>query len=130
MLTTNLVKAVDPTTPSCNDLSKTQPSGAASTTEPMTVSPSKPICYPWKRKVLATVFWIGENPTINNPVSNHKSSWDPDWSANYGGTDCPEQRNGYLPAQFTPKQNPFYVALPYNDVTMGKTKPEASKVQA
>jgi hypothetical protein len=29
---------------------------------------------------------------------------------------------------FTPRQNPFYVALPYNDVTRGTTKPEARLV--
>ena len=31
----------------------------------------------------------------------------------------------FLPAGFTPRQNPFYCALPYNDVTRGTTKPEA-----
>lgn len=91
-------------------------------------APTTTVCYPWKRKILATVFWIGEQPTTNNPVTNSKSSWDASWRDNYGGVDCPNQRRGYLPVGFVPQQNPFYVALPYNDVTMGRTKPEAAKV--
>lgn len=33
-----------------------------------------------------------------------------------------------MPAKFSPGQNPFYVALPYNDIQKGGHKPEASKV--
>jgi hypothetical protein len=33
-----------------------------------------------------------------------------------------------LPKRFTPRQNPFYVALPYNDVTKGRTKPESEGI--
>jgi hypothetical protein len=52
------------------------------------------------------------------------------WAKNYGGTDSPERasRQGFLPASFTPGQNPFYVALPYNDLQAGGHKPEASQV--
>ena len=32
--------------------------------------------FPWKTEIVTTVFWIGENPTANNPVPNHASSWD------------------------------------------------------
>lgn len=84
--------------------------------------------YPWKRNIVTTVFWVGERPTANNPTPNHKSSWDQQWARNYGGTDHPTNRRGYLPVGFTPRQNPFYVALPYNDTTRGRTKPEAPKV--
>ena len=35
------------------------------------------------------------------------------------------QRRNFVPVAFVPRQNPFYVALPYNDVTRGTTKPEA-----
>jgi len=85
--------------------------------------------YPWKRNIVTTVFWIGETPTVNNPTPNHKSSWDVNWARNYGGFDNPDisQRKNYIPIRFTPRQNPFYVALPYNDVTRGTTKPEARK---
>ncbi len=76
---------------------------------------------------MTTVFWIGELPTKRNPTPNHASSWDPLWATNYGGYDDPDpaQRRGYIPAAFIPRQNPFYCALPYNDVTRGTTKPEA-----
>lgn len=86
--------------------------------------------YPWKNNIVTTVFWVGEQPTQNNPVPNCKSSWDVDWARNYGGYDDPDPgaRRGYLPARFIPRQNPFYIALPYNDVTLGRTKPEAPRV--
>lgn len=86
--------------------------------------------YPWKNNIVTTVFWVGEQPTQNNPVPNCKSSWDVNWARNYGGYDNPDprERRGYLPARFIPRQNPFYVALPYNDVTRGRTKPEAPRV--
>ncbi len=87
--------------------------------------------YPWKRNIVTTVFWIGEGAAPpRNPVCNRKSSWDPNWKANYGGYDDPEpaKRKNYIPVSFTPRLNPFYVALPYNDVSKGKTKSEASKV--
>jgi len=86
--------------------------------------------YPWKNNIVTTVFWVGEQPTQNNPVPNCKSSWDVNWAQNFGGYDNPDprERRGYLPARFIPRQNPFYVALPYNDVTRGRTKPEAPRV--
>ncbi len=87
--------------------------------------------FPWKQDITATVFWIGERPTKNNPTPNHKSSWDPMWMTNFGGYDhpSPEMRTrGYRPKGFVPRQNPFYVALPYNDVDRGGTKPEARRV--
>ena len=84
----------------------------------------------WKRDIVTTVFWIGEPSGPNNPVSNVRSSWDFNWTANYGGNDPPEawNRRNYIPVAFTPRQNPFYVALPYNDVTHGEFKPEAPLV--
>ena len=83
--------------------------------------------YPWKENIVTTVFWIGERPTARNPTPNHASSWDDHWAANYGGYDDPDvtQRRNFIPIAFTPRQNPFYFALPYNDVTRGTTKPEA-----
>ena len=84
--------------------------------------------YPWKSNIVTTVFWIGEGTTARNPTPNRSSSWDPNWLGSYGGVDNPNRRNGYIPAGFTPGQNPFYCALPYNDVTRGTTKPEASFV--
>ncbi|MES2476540.1 MAG: hypothetical protein V4640_12225 [Verrucomicrobiota bacterium] len=83
----------------------------------------------WKRNVVATVFWVGELPTQNNPTPNVMSAWDQNWQANFGGYDTPDRRSGYLPADFTPALNPFYIALPYNDVAKGGVhRPEASEV--
>ena len=86
--------------------------------------------YPWKVNIMTTVFWVGELPTPNNPVPNTKSAWDLNWVVNYGGFDDPDPNNrrDYIPANFTPRLNPFYFALPYNDVTEGATKPEAPLV--
>jgi len=70
----------------------------------------------WKRNVVATVFWIGEEATKNNPVANKASAWDVNWEENFGGCDDPDDRVGFLPRTFVPKMNPFYVALPYNDL--------------
>ena len=101
------------------------------------VQPGAGNLYPWRTNITATVFWIGELPSQNNPTPNLKSSWDQEWSINFGGYDCPEpgariadHRTGdFRPKNFTPKLNPFYIALPYNDVAgWGRHKPEACKV--
>jgi len=85
--------------------------------------------YPWKLEIVATVFWVGESATENNPVHNHMSSWDTKWSANFGGFDNPNPsaRINFVPRSFVPLQNPFYIALPYNDVTRGVTKAASRK---
>jgi hypothetical protein len=79
---------------------------------------------------VTTTFWVGENATKNNPVPNHASSWDGKWAQNYGGLDDPDRkaRANFIPVKFTPRQNPFYVALPYNDINKNGHKPEASFV--
>jgi hypothetical protein len=86
--------------------------------------------YPWKRSIVTTVFWIGEDASANNPVPNHSSSWDKEWGKSYGGFDDPNpaHRNNYLPVKFTPRQNPFYCALPYNDKAATGHRPEAPHV--
>ena len=86
--------------------------------------------FPWKKEIVTTVFWIGEAPTANNPVPNRSSSWDKNWTQNYGGFDDPNSahRNGFIPVKFTPQQNPFYCALPYNDKASTGHRPEAAQV--
>jgi hypothetical protein len=83
---------------------------------------------PWKYNIVATVFWVGEQATEGNPVPNTESAWDPSWVTHFGGEDNPIDRVNFTPVSFTPRQNPFYVALPYNDVDDHHTKSEASKV--
>jgi hypothetical protein len=86
--------------------------------------------YPWKRNIVTTIFWIGEEPTANNPVPNRSSSWDKNWTRSYGGFDDPDpgHRTNYIPVRFTPRQNPFYCALPYNDKAATGHRPEAPRV--
>lgn len=86
--------------------------------------------FPWRKEIVTTVFWIGEEPSAHNPVPNRASSWDKNWTRNYGGFDNPNRarRAGYVPSNFTPKQNPFYCALPYNDKATTGHRPEASQV--
>ena len=92
----------------------------------------RPGAYPWHFDITATYFYIGEQASKNNPVPNTASSWDSAWDDNYGGFDDPNPANRcphtYTPLGFTPRLNPFYVALPYNDIDKGGPKPEAAKV--
>lgn len=83
-------------------------------TRPREVQPK----YSWKEDIVATIFWIGEAPTANNPTPNHASSWDTKWQINYGGYDDPNREArayDFRPKAFVPKLNPFYIALPFND---------------
>jgi hypothetical protein len=69
------------------------------------------------RDVVATIFWVGEGADASNQfISNAQSAFDRSWLAHYGGVDAPQPRRGYLPAGFTPLENPFYFALPYSDL--------------
>jgi len=99
----------------------------------VTVPTSAPVGfgkYGWHRNIQTTFFWVGERPTARNPVPNTRSAWDANWYRNFGGYDNPDPRarRNYIPIGFTPRQNPFYIALPYCDVSRGNTKPEAKKV--
>src|SRR2546423_10194087 len=86
--------------------------------------------FPWKKEIVTTVFWIGEKPAQNNPAPNRVSSWDKDWTKNYRGLDDPNpaNRSNYIPVKFTPRQNPFYCALPYNDKAREGHRPEAPRI--
>lgn len=106
------------------DLGRSSSSSSLSSDPPKT----KKEKFAWKNGIVTTTFWVGEDAAKNNPVPNHASSWDVKWAKNFGGTDDPDKRSGYLPAKFVPRQNPFYVALPYNDITRKGHKPEASRV--
>ena len=100
-------------------------------------APTSRILYPWKLQVTSTIFWIGEQPSARNPTPNSMSSWDQRWAANFGGYDDPDPANRvanhttgeFRPKGFVPKLNPFYIALPYNDVIGSSAhKPEAARV--
>ncbi len=78
--------------------------------------------------ITATVFWVGERASNENGyIANVSSAWDDMWMFNYGGVDSPDERNGLYPAEFVPMQNPFYVALPYNDFDENGIQKDALK---
>ena len=96
-----------------------------------TLPPNAPTVYPWRKDIKATVFWVGERPGENNPVPNCMSSWDKNWKFSFGGYDdpSPSNREDFRPKEFVPGLNPFYIALPYNDVLSQESwRSEASKV--
>jgi hypothetical protein len=72
--------------------------------------------YPWKMNIYTTIFWIGEGGTTISSTDNVESAWDQDWRSNNGGSDTPNDRRGYMPANHAARMNPFYVALPFNDL--------------
>ena len=70
---------------------------------------SNHMIYPWKTDVSSELIWIGEGDVKS-------SAWDANWVKDFNGTDTPEERNGYSPAGHACGSNPFYVALPFNDL--------------
>jgi hypothetical protein len=85
--------------------------------------------YPVHQNVTATVFWVDEPVGGGSSEDNAVSAWDDEWQKHYGGFDDPQNRNGFLPAVFTPLENPFYLDLPYNDYTdNGVRKTNAAQV--
>jgi hypothetical protein len=94
----------------------------ANTSSPVVRIPPK---YPWKTSIVTTVFCIGDRHG-----RSIASAWDPNWQTHYGGFDDPnpKHRTKFIPSAFVPRLNPFYVALPYNDINEKGTKPEAAKV--
>src|SRR6266545_2643516 len=77
--------------------------------------------FPWKREIVTTVFWVGEKPAGNNPMPNRTSSWDKEWTKNYGGFDDPDpaRRSNYIPAKFTPRC--FYLQRALDRYPQGKS---------
>jgi hypothetical protein len=96
---------------------------------PAVSAPASQIGTKWKAAI-ATVFWVGEGPAPDNGfISNVKGAWDENWVESFGGVDQPHSRCGFLPCAFKPKENAFYVALPYDDLTeYGLRKRNASVV--
>ncbi len=83
--------------------------------------------FPLRRNIVTTYFWIGQGGTSISSTTNIKSAWDSFWKKNFGGIDCPDQRKdakkfreASLPRKFAPTLNPFYVALPFNDIAFPK----------
>jgi len=81
---------------------------------------SSPSTYPIHTGINASTFWVGEHGSDDNfNISNVGSAWDSHWGDNFGLEDGPtiSRDANYIPTSsaFKKKENPFYVALPYND---------------
>jgi len=72
------------------------------------------------KDITVTNFYVGELASDENGyIPNVASAWDDIWMWHYGGIDTPDERNQsyvYYPKLFKPTENPFYFALPYNDL--------------
>jgi hypothetical protein len=84
--------------------------------------------YPWHTNIVSTTFWVGEvfDPNASDG-SQVLSTYDSLWIQSYGGCDgvlvagvCQTEprtaSNGFFPSKMTPKENPFYLDLPFDDV--------------
>ncbi len=78
-------------------------------------TPASVSAYPLHRDITATVFWVGEPVGNGSSEDNALSAYDDNWQSDYGGFDDPYCRQGCYPCGFTPKENPFYVTVPYSD---------------
>jgi hypothetical protein len=72
--------------------------------------------YPWKSSIVTTVFWIGEGATPISAATKVQSAWDMNWVHNNGGADDQYDMSGYASREHASTLNPFYVALPFNDL--------------
>lgn len=84
--------------------------------------------YPTHTGIVATTFWVGEIFDAGAADGSQRiSTYDGRWYASYGGCDgvvvgrdCRTERrlaaNGWFPRHMSPKQNPFYLDLPYDDL--------------
>lgn len=84
---------------------------------------------PWHTQIPVTTFWVGElfDPGASDG-SQRISTYDNDWVSSYGGCDgvvteagiCETERRyadeGWFPRRMEPRQNPFYLDVPYDDV--------------
>jgi hypothetical protein len=93
------------------DVGRTEPADF-----PVVARPSGRHAYPWHRSIVTTVFWVGEGRTPISSTTNGASAWDFHWVRSYGGFDDPVHRVGPCPRRFAATRNPFYVALPFNDL--------------
>ncbi|WP_051897856.1 hypothetical protein [Sciscionella sediminilitoris] len=84
--------------------------------------------YPVHRDIVATTFWVGELFDARAADGSQVySAYDSAWRQHYGGCDgvvtngnCETERrsseNGYFPRRMVPKENPFYLDLPFDDI--------------
>lgn len=89
---------------------------ACTTSRPTVARPNPDGPYPMRQGITATEFWVGEPADADNHfIPNAASAWVTNWEGEFGGVDDPNHRCAvYFPC-FEYKENPFYVALPFDD---------------
>lgn len=80
--------------------------------------------YPMHRNIMTSTFWCGEGASGDNDfITNTTSAWDVDWGSRFGIEDEPflSRDSDFIPtsSKYTGKENPYYFALPYNDMGPG-----------
>lgn len=93
-------------------------------------SPTAPVAgaYPWHSRIVSTTFWVGEifDPNAADG-SQVYSTYNSAWMESYGGcdgvlianvcqTEARTSANDYFPSQLAPRENPFYLDLPFDDI--------------
>jgi len=102
---------------SASDAPKASQNPAPAPASAPAASPA-PSGYPLHTSIKTTYFWAGEAASADNDyIQNVSSAWQTNWQNYFGGSDDPDNRCGYNPCAFTPKENPFYFALPFGDYT-------------
>ncbi len=88
--------------------------------------------FPAHTNITATVFWVGEPKGNGSSEDNAISAYDDAWKAHYGGYDDYSYRRtgaeNYFPRAFTPKENPFYLDLPYDDLNVAANRKNRTHV--
>lgn len=96
--------------------------------------------YPWHTSITATTFWVGEVLDPSSPDGSQRlSAYDTQWETHYGGCDglqgyrsCQTEpriaANDFFPSAMTPRQNPFYLDLPFDDLNNAAAHRQRSTV--
>lgn len=105
-----------------------QPGGDPSNGVPLSSPEERDPTFPWHRDIPATTFWVGEIFDPDAPDgSQAMSTYDSRWMESYGGCDgvvvdgaCETEArsvaDGWFPTSMIPRENPFYLDLPYDDI--------------
>jgi hypothetical protein len=124
-----------PATPAPTAVRTATPPAVAPTRTPAPPAPATPAPappgsskYPLHTGIVSTTFWVGEifDPTASDG-SQVYSTYDTIWETHYGGCDgvlvnnvCQTEprtaANNYFPTHMTPRENPFYLDLPFDDL--------------
>lgn len=114
--------------PSRTATSRPTPSPTPPAASAPPVAPPAGSAYPWHTGIVSTTFWVGEIFDPNAADGSQEiSTYDSQWLASYGGCDGIVSRggceteprsaaNGYFPSAMTPRENPFYLDVPYDDI--------------